>query len=82
MWLRKISSRGRVTIPKEIREKLGLRPGDRVEFIKKEGVLLLQPVKRDFLSLMGSVEVDGRQDFAEVRKETIRRKVDPTINGE
>lgn len=33
----KITSKGQVTIPKEIRERLGLLPGTEVEFIEKGG---------------------------------------------
>jgi len=37
----KVTSRGQVTIPKEIREALGLRPGDRIVFEKtEEGVVI------------------------------------------
>ena len=30
----KITSKGQVTIPKDVRERLGLRPGDEIEFIE------------------------------------------------
>jgi antitoxin PrlF len=33
----KITSKGQVTVPVEIRRKLGLRQGDRVEFSEKRG---------------------------------------------
>lgn len=33
----KITSKGQVTVPVEIRRKLGLRQGDRVEFSEKGG---------------------------------------------
>jgi antitoxin PrlF len=33
----KITSKGQVTIPKEIRESLGLLPGTEVEFIEENG---------------------------------------------
>lgn len=33
----KVTSKGQVTIPKEIRERLGLLPGTEVEFIEEGG---------------------------------------------
>ena len=38
----KITSKGQVTIPKEVRERLGLRPGDELEFVEKDGVFHLR----------------------------------------
>lgn len=32
----KLTKKGQVTIPKKIREEIGLKPGDRVEFVKKD----------------------------------------------
>ncbi|HTA16986.1 MAG TPA: AbrB/MazE/SpoVT family DNA-binding domain-containing protein [bacterium] len=40
-----ISSRGRVTIPKSIRDALGLKPGDSVAFVAKDGAAILRPAK-------------------------------------
>lgn len=34
----RITSKGQVTIPKEIRDRLGLLPGTEVEFIEENGV--------------------------------------------
>ena len=30
----KLTSKGQVTIPKDVRERLGLRPGDQIEFVE------------------------------------------------
>ncbi|MDR0986957.1 MAG: AbrB/MazE/SpoVT family DNA-binding domain-containing protein [Ruminococcus sp.] len=38
----RISSKGQITIPKEIRSKLGLREGGKVIFIEKNGDILLK----------------------------------------
>ena len=38
----KITSKGQVTIPKEIREKVGLEPGDEVSFEEKDGVVYIR----------------------------------------
>lgn len=38
-----ISSKGQVTVPQEIRHRLGLGPGDRVEFVVEEGRTVIRP---------------------------------------
>lgn len=40
-----ISSKGQVTVPIEVRRRLGLQSGDRVEFIEENGRTVLQPVR-------------------------------------
>jgi len=39
----KVSSKGQVTIPLEIRRRLGLKFGDRVEFIAENGRTIIRP---------------------------------------
>ncbi len=34
----KITTKGQVTVPKQVRERMGLRPGDELEFIEVNGV--------------------------------------------
>ncbi len=41
-----LTSKGQLTIPKKVREALGLRPGDRVEFEVTDGEARLRPVRR------------------------------------
>jgi AbrB family looped-hinge helix DNA binding protein len=38
-----ISSKGQITVPAEIRQRLGLKPGDRVEFVVEEGKTVMRP---------------------------------------
>ncbi|MBI2919207.1 MAG: AbrB/MazE/SpoVT family DNA-binding domain-containing protein [Chloroflexi bacterium] len=38
----RITTKGQVTIPKEVRERLGLRPGDELEFTEEDGVYRLR----------------------------------------
>lgn len=40
-----VSSKGQITIPQEVRIRLGLRPGDRVEFVTEDGRTVLRPVR-------------------------------------
>lgn len=37
-----VTVKGQVTIPAELRRELGLKPGDRVEFARKGGKILIQ----------------------------------------
>ena len=41
MEMAKLSSKGQITLPKEIREKLCLKEGDKVMFIEKEGEIIM-----------------------------------------
>jgi antitoxin PrlF len=40
-----ISSKGQVTVPQEIRVRLGLKEGDRVEFVVEGGNTVIRPVR-------------------------------------
>jgi len=41
MILAKVTSKGQVTIPKKVRERLGVRPGEDVGFEEKGGVIVI-----------------------------------------
>lgn len=44
MELAKITSKGQITIPIDIRRKLGLKPGDKILFYEKDGnICILNP---------------------------------------
>jgi antitoxin PrlF len=40
-----ISSKGQITVPLEIRHRLGLKEGDRVEFVFDEGRTIIRPAQ-------------------------------------
>jgi antitoxin PrlF len=41
----RLNSKGQVTLPREVRERLGLKQGDRVEFVFDEGRTIIRPVR-------------------------------------
>jgi|ERR1043166_4053923 AbrB family looped-hinge helix DNA binding protein len=50
----KLTSQGQVTVPKEIRERLRLRPGGKVEFaVEKSGRVVLGAKQSSILDLVG-----------------------------
>jgi AbrB family looped-hinge helix DNA binding protein len=42
-----ISSKGQVTVPQEIRNRIGLSAGDRVEFVVENGQTLIRPLRSE-----------------------------------
>jgi antitoxin PrlF len=38
----KITSKGQITLPKEVRKRLGIGPGDEIEFLEEDGRYLLK----------------------------------------
>lgn len=41
----RISSKGQITVPLDVRKRLGLREGDRVEFVTEGTVTILRPAR-------------------------------------
>ncbi|MGA2351979.1 MAG: AbrB/MazE/SpoVT family DNA-binding domain-containing protein [Terracidiphilus sp.] len=53
-----ISSKGQVTVPIEVRHRLGLKQGDRVEFVFEDGRTVLRPArteKNPFTAYLGAL---------------------------
>ena len=49
-----VTSKGQITIPKDVRERLGLEAGDRVVFVvHSDGEVVLKPVQTDIRALHG-----------------------------
>lgn len=40
-----LTSKGQITIPQEVRQRLGLRQGDQVEFVAERGQIILKPAR-------------------------------------
>jgi antitoxin PrlF len=65
-----LTRKGQVTIPKSLRDQLGLNLGDRISFQLRGEEIVLKPVHRTILDLQGSVKPKSRpEDFNEVRRQ-------------
>ncbi len=71
----KITSKGQITIPKRIRDLLGVHPGDQVVFRSTEAGIVVEASTIDPLSLKGvlkprikGVSVAGMKDVIRRRK--------------
>ena len=63
----KVTTKGQVTIPKKIREKLNIRPSDFVLFVRKGNEVVIKPA-RTLLDLRGLIKTDKQiEDWEKVR---------------
>lgn len=59
-----LTSKGQTTIPREIRDGLGLKPGDRMTFtLMPDGTVVLRAKNRSLLALAGRLEKPGRKQL-------------------
>ena len=74
----KVSSQGQVTIPVDIRKRLGLNPGDKIAFVtNKQGeivlanasLLALSQAQEDFKGAAEKAEVDNEESLLRFIKE-------------
>ena len=69
-----ITSKGQITIPKEIRALLDLKAGDKVNFISVEdGNVRFIPVKKNVTSLKGSVPKPAKPVSIDDMNDTIKK---------
>ena len=61
-----ITSKGQVTIPKNIRERLNVLPNDQVDFVQEKGRVFLVAVKT-LKDLRGAVSARGKGNIAKER---------------
>lgn len=60
----RVSEKGQITVPKALRERLGIRPGDELEVIDEAGriVLAKAPVDDPVTAVYGIIETDRGTD--------------------
>ncbi|HEY0554429.1 MAG TPA: AbrB/MazE/SpoVT family DNA-binding domain-containing protein [Thermoanaerobaculia bacterium] len=70
MYFSTLTRKGQVTIPKTLRDQLGLRLGDRISFHLRGEEIVLKPVHRTILDIEGSVQPKNRpEDFSGIRRQ-------------
>ena len=69
-----LTSKGQLTVPKDVRDRLGLKSGDRVVFEFEDGTVRLRVEHRKSLDeLMGSLPSTRKYPGKEAEREAARR---------
>jgi antitoxin PrlF len=69
-----ITSKGQLTLPKEIRAALGVGPGDRLAFrIHEDGVVTVESEKLDLQTMRGAIRTKVKGVSIEAMNEAIRK---------
>jgi antitoxin PrlF len=69
-----LTSKGQITIPKEVRERLGVEAGDRLEFVEQErGVYKVIAATHDVRHLKGLVAKPRRPVSVEEMNAVVRK---------
>jgi antitoxin PrlF len=61
----RVTSKGQITIPQEVRRRLGLKQGDQVEFVTEDGVTVIRPAKGEVNPFAAYAGVLGSFDTKE-----------------
>jgi len=70
-----LTSKGQTTIPKDVRERLNLQPGDRLEFvIDKDGRVVVLPASVDASELAGMLKRPAKPVSLTAMNQAIRKR--------
>lgn len=74
-----ITSKGQVTIPKEIRDKFHLKAHDRLFFKPEADRIIIKPVTGTILDIKGAFPVKAKINFEKLRTKMEKKTARKTI---
>jgi AbrB family looped-hinge helix DNA binding protein len=81
----RVSEKGQTTIPKEIRDRLGIEPGDQVQWSEADGEVTVEketPASTHGILLADDVTEEERGEVAEEMDEYVKKKRRNEWDGE
>jgi AbrB family looped-hinge helix DNA binding protein len=78
----RVSPKGQVTLPREIRRKLQIKSGDQMAVILDGDQIVFKPFTKTLLEIRGSVKVSGEQDFEQIRADVLAKRAKRKANDE
>jgi len=71
-----LTSKGQMTIPKEVRKALNLKPAEKVIITVEGNHAVIKPVRGNILDIGGSIKISEKEkpvDFHRIREEVKKR---------
>ncbi len=79
-----LTSKGQMTIPKEIRRALNLKPSEKVIIVVEGKQAIIKPLRGNILDIGGSIRISETEkpiDFHKVREE-VKKRVAKKVVGD
>ncbi len=72
-----LTSKGQMTIPKEVRKALNLKPSEKMVIVVEGDQAIIRPLRGSILDIGGTIEIGGREKPIHFRKvrERVRKEV-------
>ena len=80
-----LTSKGQMTVPKEVRKALNLKPSERVIIVVEGNQAVIKPLKGNILDIGGSIRIPDKEkpvDFQKVREEVKKGVAKKSVTGE
>lgn len=75
----KVSSKGQITLPAEVRKQLNIHPGVRVQFVIEKDSVRILLVEGGIETLRGAVPASEPQDFKAVRHQAMEERISEKV---
>ncbi|GBE36177.1 putative regulator PrlF [bacterium BMS3Bbin07] len=78
-----LTSKGQMTIPKEVRKALNLKPSEKVIIVVEGDQAVIKPLRGNILDIGGSIKIPDKEkpiDFHKVR-ESVKKGVAKRVAG-
>ena len=79
-----LTSKGQMTVPKEVRKALNLKPSEKVMIVVEGNQAVIKPLKGNLLDIGGSIKISDKEkpvNFPKVREEVKRRIAKKAVSG-
>ncbi|GJQ58027.1 MAG: hypothetical protein SCALA701_08280 [Candidatus Scalindua sp.] len=80
-----LTSKGQMTIPKEVRNALNLKPSEKVIIVVEGDHAIIKPLRGNILDIGGSIRIPDKEkpvDFYKLREEVKKRIAKKVAKGD